>query len=309
MLQIRAELLQTVRQFFYARQVMEVDTPLLASSPVTDPFLQALTVPYRTARGTQTYYLQTSPEYAMKRLLAAGSGSIYQLCKAFREDEVGSRHNPEFTMLEWYRVGFNDGDLMQEMDALLQLSLNTQPAEYLSYKHAFERYLHIDPHTASQAELERLVWQQLGTIPKFTPSRNDCLNLLFSAVIEPHLGQASPTFIYHYPASMAALAKRRIEDGVEVAARFEVYVKGIELANGYYELTDPVEQRKRFNADLKLRQDLSLPSVPIDEHLMSALTAGLPDCAGVALGFDRLCLLACGAKELSDVIAFPFTRA
>lgn len=308
-LQKRAELLRTIRQFFYERGVLEVETPLMAGAPVTDACIQALETLCKVPGGMQTFYLQTSPEYAMKRLLASGSGSIYQFCKAFRSDESGRRHNPEFTMLEWYRVGFTDQELMQEVDALLQLTLHSQPAQYISYQAAFVKYLNINPHTIDDASLSQLTQQHIGLISNYTPTRNDCLDLLFSKIIEPSIGQSQPAFVYHYPVSQAALARRRIVDGVEVAARFEVYYQGMELANAYYELTDAREQRKRFENDLKDRERLGLPIVPIDEKLMAAMQYGLPDCAGIALGFDRLCMLALGATQLSEVISFSLNRA
>lgn len=305
----RAELNKTIRQFFYERGVTEVETPLMASAPVTDPFIHALETTCKVPGGIQTFYLQTSPEYAMKRLLAAGSGSIYQLCKAFRNDEMGGKHNPEFTMLEWYRVGFTDFDLMQEIDALLQLTLHCQPAEYISYQDAFMQALNINPHSISDEALREITEQKIGSIANFTPSRNDCLDLLFSQVIEPTIARIRPAFIYNYPISQAALARRRMVDGIEVAARFEVYYQGIELANGYYELTDAKEQRKRFEADIVARKQQGLPVVPIDEKFMAATVHGLPDCAGVALGFDRLCMLALEAKHIEQVIAIPLNRA
>jgi lysyl-tRNA synthetase class 2 len=305
----RAELLYKIRQFFHQRGVTEVETPLMASAPVTDAFIQALTTECRVPGGLKKFYLQTSPEYAMKRLLAAEVGSIYQICKAFRDDEVGSRHNPEFTMLEWYRLGFTDFDLMQEMDDLLQLTLNCEPAEYLSYQQAFLRHLNINPHIVDLPTLRSIVLQYIGEIPNFTPTRDDYLHLLMSEVIEPQLGQERPSFIYNYPASQAALARRRMADDIEVAARFEVYVKGVELANGYYELTNAEEQYNRFIDDLAKRHALGMPIVPIDEYLMAAMRHGLPNCAGVALGIDRLCMLALGAQSLEEVIAFPLTRA
>ena len=284
----RAQVVQNIRAFFAERNVLEVDTPLMAAAPVTDPYLQAITA---RCMG-QTYYLQTSPEYAMKRLLAAGSGSIFQICKAFRDEESGRIHRPEFTLLEWYRVGFNDRQLMDEMDQLLQGLTGWAPALRISYQAVFERYVGINPHTIGLVAARAVLREQVGEVGGLSaPSLNDCLQLLFSAVIEPKLQAHDLVFVFDYPTAQAALAKRRVVDGQEVAARFEVYARGVELANGYDELTDPVEQRRRFEADLVLRQQQGLPLVPMDEALLQALEAGMPECAGVALGLDRVLML------------------
>ena len=289
----RATLYQQIRTFFAERQVVEVDTPLLADAPVTDPFLEALAVKHQG----KTQYLQTSPEYAMKRLLAAGSGDIYQLCKAFRAEEAGRLHRTEFTMLEWYRVGFDEHDLMAEMDVLLQYTLLCQPAKKHTYQHLFEKYLEINPHTASEAALLGIAHQQLDLVAD-NLNRDDYLMLLFSNCIEPHLGHEQPVFVYDYPASQAALAQCKQVDGQHVAARFEVFVNGVELANGYHELIDAAEQKRRFEQDIAVRKQLGLPAVPIDQGLVHALEKGLPACAGVSLGVDRLLMLQCGQNSL-----------
>lgn len=289
----RATLYQQIRTFFAERQVVEVDTPLLADAPVTDPFLEALTVEHPG----KTQYLQTSPEYAMKQLLAAGSGDIYQLCKAFRAEEAGRLHRTEFTMLEWYRVGFDEHDLMAEVDALLQCTLSCQPATKHTYQSLFDTYLGINPHAVSEEALLAMVHQQLD-LTADNLNRDDYLMLLFSHCIEPHLGHEQPVFVYDYPASQAALAQCKQVNRQIVAARFEVFVNGMELANGYHELTDATEQKHRFEKDLALREQLGLPAVPIDEGLVQALEKGLPACAGVALGVDRLLMLQCEANSL-----------
>ena len=289
----RATLYQQIRAFFAERQVIEIDTPLLADAPVTDPFLEALTVKHQG----KTQYLQTSPEYAMKRLLVAGSGDIYQLCKAFRAEEVGRLHRTEFTLLEWYRVGFDEHDLMAEMDALLQCTLSCQPAKKHTYQRLFESYLGINPHTVNQEALLAIAHQQVDLIAD-NLNRDDYLMLLFSHCIEPHLGHEQPVFVYDYPASQAALAQCKQVDGQHVAARFEVFVNGVELANGYHELTDATEQKRRFEKDLVVRKQLGLSAVPIDDDLVRALKQGLPACAGVALGVDRLLMLQCEANSL-----------
>ncbi|MDO8953440.1 MAG: EF-P lysine aminoacylase EpmA [Gammaproteobacteria bacterium] len=302
-LKARAAKLREIREFFHARDVYEVETPIMASAPVTDPFLTALETKC-SLYPAKTFYLQTSPEYAMKRLLAAGSGSIYSLGKAFRDDECGSLHNPEFTLLEWYRIGFDDSQLIDEIDALLQTILKTKPLQRLSYKEAFEHYLGINPHKADMRLLQAICLDRFGEINGLVPNKDTYLQLLMSDVIEPQLGQEAPTVITDFPVSQAALARTRTVDGLEVAARFEVYVKGIELANGYHELKDPAIQKQRFAADLSKRVEEGKPQVPVDEKLLAALESGFPDCAGVALGVDRLVMLALKADRIEDILSF-----
>ena len=300
-LRARAKLLTKIRQFFKARDVTEVDSPILAHAPVTDPYLTALTT--KDNHGN-TLYLQTSPEYAMKRLLCAGSGSIYQLGKVFRQDEAGRLHNIEFTLLEWYRVGFDDVQLMGDIDALLQLILKCEPSDRLSYQQIFEQHFNINPHTCDHKNLTMLCKQYCGDIQGLlNPKADDLLNHLFSTIIEPHLGKQRPCIIYDYPASQAALARLKTVNNIEVAARFELFYQGIELANGYHELQDAAEQRKRFENDLAIRaQVVGLNPVPIDEKFMQAMQFGLPDCAGVALGVDRLIMLALNEKSIYRVM-------
>ena len=309
MLRLRAGILAKIRAFFADRGVMEVETSLLARAPVTDVHLHALSCRYRGpgAADGLTLYLQTSPEYAMKRLLAAGSGPIYQICRAFRDGEAGRRHNPEFTILEWYRPGWDHHLLMDEVDELLAATLGGRAGERLSSAEAFERYAGIDPHRESDAELRDRV-RRFGVPSADELARDDLLDLVLTHLIEPKLGHCQPTFIHEYPASQAALARIRAGDP-PLAERFEVFVEGVEIANGYHELTDPGEQRRRFEADLEARRRLGLPEVPIDERLLTALEHGLPECAGVALGIDRLLMVAAGTRVLSDVVAFPVDRA
>ena len=308
-LRLRAEILAKIRVFFAGRGVLEVETPLLASAPVTDLHLQALSCRYRGpgADEGRTLYLQTSPEFAMKRLLAAGSGPIFQICKAVRDGEAGRRHNPEFTILEWYRPGWDHHRLMAEVDDLLATILGTGAGERLSYGEAFKRYAGIDPHAESDEELRSRV-RNFGVPSVGELGRDDLLDLVLTHRVESQLGHCQPTFIHDYPASQAALA--RVRPGrPPLAERFEVFVEGLELANGYHELTDSAVQRQRFEADLEARRDGGLPEVPIDERLLAALEHGLPECAGVALGLDRLVMLAAGTREISDVVAFPIDRA
>lgn len=305
-LHLRAELLASLRAFFADRGVLEVETPLLSAASVTDLHLQSLSLRVG-GRDERRMYLQTSPEFAMKRLLAHGSGPIYQISKAFRDAEAGRRHNPEFTILEWYRPGWDHHRLMDEIDELLATVLGIPAGERLGYAEAFARHAAIDPHHASRDELERRV-EQLRVQGVVDLERDDLLNLLLTHVVEPNLGRGRPTFIHDFPASQAALARIRPGDP-RLAERFEVFVEGVELANGYHELTDPAEQRRRFEADLAERRRRGLPEVPVDHRLLAALEAGLPDCAGVALGVDRLVMLKAGANDISDVIAFPIDRA
>jgi lysyl-tRNA synthetase class 2 len=308
-LRLRARILTTIRAFFESRGVLEVETPLLSGATVTDPHILSMSSRYGGpgAPHGRVLYLQTSPEYAMKRLLASSSGPIYQICKAFRDGESGRLHTPEFTILEWYRPGFDHHRLMNEMDELLGEVLGLPAAERLSYSDVFQRYIGVDPHTASLETLEKHA-ATLGLTASRTTEKDDWLNLLMAQAAEPKLGRGRPTFVFDYPASQAALARIR-EGNPPVAERFEVYVEGLELANGFHELADGVEQRRRFEADLEKRRGLGRDSVPIDEYLLGALEAGMPSGAGVALGIDRLVMIAAGADALPDVLAFPIDRA
>ncbi len=298
----RGKLLADIRAFFAARQVIEVDVPLLGRSTVTDVHLCA---PVTQISGYD-YYLQTSPEFFMKRLLASGSGSIYYLGKAVRNDESGQRHNPEFTMLEWYREGFSDIELMDEVEALFQQLSIAEGVSRISYREVFESYVGVDPHVASAEELASVAKSHLD-ISWDESDKNTWLDLLFSHLVEPELQQL--TFVYDYPACQCALAKVTEDDrGIEVAKRFEVFWKGLELGNGYWELTDPEVQRKRFEQDLSVRQQNGLPQPEIDENFMSALESGLPECAGIALGVDRLLMGVMGVKSIDEVMTFPLAR-
>lgn len=308
----RAELLADIRRFFADRGVLEVETPAMSQATVTDVHL----VPFQTrfvgpgaAQGIDLW-LMTSPEYHMKRLLTAGSGPIYQMSRCFRNEEAGPHHNPEFTLLEWYRPHYDMYRLMNEVDDLLQQILECEAAECLSYQQAFLRHLSVDPLTADKEELvacaEKL---NVGDLAAREEDRDTLLQLLFMLGVEPHIGQENkPAFVYHFPASQAALAEISTEDH-RVAERFEVYFKGVELANGFRELTDSKEQRRRFEADNRRRALIGLPEHPIDERLLAALSEGMPDCSGVALGVDRLIMLALNADSLKEVIAFTVERS
>lgn len=311
LLQQRASLLARIRHFFSQRGVLEVDTPTLARAGVTDLHLENFITRFvgpGMAQGLELY-LQTSPEFHMKRLLAAGSGPIYQLGKSYRNEESGRLHNPEFTMLEWYRPGFDHHQLMDEMAELLMRVLDCAEPERLTYQAAVQQRLGVCPLTATMTQLKAAALG-LGAddLVAREADRDTLLQLMFALGVEPAIGQRVPCFVYDFPASQAALARVSPEDP-RVAERFEVYFKGIELANGFHELSDAEEQRQRFEQDNRLRLARGLDAKPIDEYLLAALHAGLPDCAGVALGIDRLVMLALGAERLEQVIAFPVNRA
>ncbi|MCW5589824.1 MAG: elongation factor P--(R)-beta-lysine ligase [Legionellales bacterium] len=305
-LQIRAQLLAQTREFFAKKQVLEVETPLLASHGVTDLHLHAFATLLQPAQ--TTYYLQTSPEYAMKRLLCAGMGSIYQICKAFRNQEIGRKHNPEFTLVEWYRMDFDHHQLMNEVDELLQTLLSSLPAEKKSYQALFSEKLKFDPWEISFSQLRELTQ---ALVPNFYGELTDkttCLELLMTHLIEPELGFNQPIMIYDYPPEQAALAKIRRENHHEYAERFEVYIQGIELANGFHELSDHQEQQQRFQQDIALREQAGLPSLAIDPYFIQALKQGLPPCAGVALGFDRLLMIKLQTRDIAEVMSFTIKR-
>ncbi|GGW80250.1 elongation factor P--(R)-beta-lysine ligase [Alteromonas halophila] len=307
----RATLLRRVRQFFDERDVLEVETPLLSHGTVTDVYLDAFATQFDGGGGQPAtpLFLQTSPEYAMKRLLCAQSGPIYQICKAFRHEGEGRWHNPEFTMLEWYRPGFDHQALMDEVDALLQVCLDTPGATRHAYQALFLHYLNIDPLTADKSVLiDALDRHSIDIDSPQSLSTDSLLQLLFGAVIEPQIGHNAPAFVYGFPASQAALARLNSDDP-RTADRFELYYQGAELANGFFELSDASEQQQRFRQDNAQRNTLNLPERPVDHHLLDALKSGLPSCAGVALGLDRLLMIQLGASHIHDVLNFPLSRA
>jgi lysyl-tRNA synthetase class 2 len=302
----RAALLATLRRFFAARDVLEVETPLLCSQGITDPQIEPFVLSQGAAL-TAPRFLQTSPEYAMKRVLAAFGEPIFQIARAFRNGELGARHNPEFSLLEWYRPGFDHHQLMDEVADLVQECLGARPLEKFSYRQLFLERLAIDPFTASIAELETLARRHLDP-GDLTGDRDLWLDLLMSHVLEPALGDGCYCFIYDYPTSQAALARIVAAADVRVGQRFELYVDGVELANGYCELTDAAEQRRRFERDNAVRRERGLSERAVDEYLLAALEHGLPECSGVALGIDRLLMLATGASRIQDVLAFDWQR-
>ncbi|MEZ5568289.1 MAG: EF-P lysine aminoacylase EpmA [Halioglobus sp.] len=300
----RARLVAQIREFFFARDVLEVDTPLLCSSGVTDPALEPLLVE-RGESLTGPRYLQTSPEYAMKRLLAAFGVPVYQIAKAFRDGEAGRRHNPEFTLLEWYRPGFDHHQLMAEVAALVMHCIGERPLHTVSYRELFHIELGIDPMTADVTRLASCAREHIDA-GDINGDRDLWLDLLMSHVIEPRLAGRGLCFVYDYPASQAALARIERSEDVMVGQRFELYVDGLELANGYHELGDAAEQRRRFERDNLRRAERGQSLRPLDENLLAALAHGLPDCSGVALGVDRLLMVALGAADLREVLAFDW---
>lgn len=300
-LRLRAKLLKRLREFFDGRGFLEVETPLLSADTVVDRYIDPIEVPI----GAKTYFLQTSPEFAMKRLLAAGATAIYQVCKAFRAGEQGRLHDIEFTMVEWYRAGDGYEDGMQLLSDFTEATLNLGPAERVSYREAFQQHAGFDPLTASpEAMAERSRARDIS-IPSSLPlsDRDGWLNLILAECVEPHLGQGRPAILYDYPASQAALARVRNEDP-PVAERFELYVRGIELANGFHELLDPAVLRARNAENNRLRQHDGKSKLPSESRLLAAMEHGLPPCTGVALGFDRLVMIAAGATSLAEVMAF-----
>jgi lysyl-tRNA synthetase class 2 len=303
----RAALLCELRQFFAERGILEVETPLLCDSGVTDPAIEPLMVE-QGASLHRPRYLQTSPEYAMKRLLAAYGEPVFQIGKAFRDGEAGARHNPEFTLLEWYRPGFGQHQLMDEVTDLVRRCLGERPLHKRSYRQLFLEFLGIDPFTASIDQLEAVARKHLdpGTL---SGDRDLWLDLLMSHLIEPQLAAPGMCFVYDYPASQAALSCLVPVDDVIVGQRFELYVDGMELANGYFELTDADEQRRRFEQDNLRRREHGLSERPLDERLLAAMTHGLPSCSGVALGVDRLLMLVTGVTDIREVLAFDWERS
>lgn len=307
----RAEVCHAIRRFFADRQVLEVDTPAMSQATVTDIHLHSFATEFvgPGAASGQKLSLVTSPEYHMKRLLCAGAGSIYQLNKCFRNEEAGCHHNPEFTMLEWYRVDFDHHALMDEVDELLQTTLGCDEADRLTYQQIFERVLGVDPLTATLDQLKSVAPVSLVDLLKLETDRDTTLQFLFAEAVEPAIESSEvPCFVFNFPASQAALARICPKDP-RVSERFEVYFGGLELANGFHELTDADEQLARFEKDNDKRKEMGLPPVPIDMRLIDALQSGLPDCAGVALGLDRLVMLKLGASSIHEVIAFPLRRA
>lgn len=300
----RAELLDTIRHFFKTRQYLEVETPALSRYGVSDVYLSNIKAHFRG----ETCYLHTSPEYAMKRLLAAGSGPIFQIAKVFRDDELGRWHNPEFTLLEWYQLDINHHQLMDEVDDLLQVILNTAPMHRITYEAAYEQICQINPHQASLQQFKALLKKYLldDVLSEHETERDQYLFLCMSHIIEPALATWNkPVAVYDFPASQAALAKL---NPAGFAERFEVYYQGVELANGFHELTDVKEQQQRFEQDNLQRKEHGFSEACIDPYFLAALSHGLPNCSGVALGVDRLMALAQNQSALKEIMSFDFSH-
>ncbi len=313
--QKRANILQKIRQFFNERNVVEVETPALSQGTVTDVYLDAFSSRYGFLTDSSTdksidMYLQTSPEFHMKRLLASGYGCIFQIAKAFRHEEAGRYHNPEFTMLEWYRLGFDHFRLMDEVAELLKTILNCSESLQVTYQQLFIDYVNIDPLVATREQLLGLITEK-NKLSDWLIIENDIdilLQFVFSEIIEPKIGNNAPCFVYNFPKSQASLAKLCPDDD-RVAQRFECYFQGVELVNGFNELTDCKNQYQRFQQDNLQRRKLGLLEKPIDNNLISALNHALPQCSGVALGIDRLIMLALKAENIEQVISFSIERA
>ena len=304
----RADLLQVLRHFFRDRGVMEVDTPLLSQGTVPDPSIDVFTVP--GGGNEPDRYLQTSPESAMKRLLAAGSGDIFQICKAFRQGEAGRHHNPEFTLLEWYRVGWDHAVLMREVAELLGTVLSSDGWQVWPYRALFIELLGVDPldEQISLKTLMDLAESRIGSVPEGL-DRDAVLDLLMSHCIEPGISDWGMVFITDFPPSQAAMARCISVGDATVAARFECYVRGKELANGYWEQIDADALAAQLEAENTRRRQRGLPERPVDERLLAAHHHGLPDCAGIALGVDRLLALKLGAENLGEAISFDWDSA
>lgn len=304
MLRARAHYMSMLREFFCQRGYLEVETPIMGRYGITDPYLANIKANFRD----KEFALQTSPEYHMKRLLAAGSGPIFQLARVFRDDELGRWHNPEFTLLEWYQLGVDHLYLLNEVDELLQQIMGCRPLQTRTYQCVFQDICDIDPFEMSIQDLQ-ICLRRYDLDSVLDPNEQNVdqyLFLLMSHVIEPALAsEPNPTAVVDFPLSQASLAQ--IIDGY--AARFEVYYQGVELANGFYELRDPVLQAARFELDNQLRGAQGKPTEAVDRYLLQALQHGLPACSGVALGVDRLLALACQQAQLSSCISFDFSRA
>lgn len=313
-LRVRAQLLATIRSFFQQRDVLEVETPLLCQATGTDPHLDFFSTSFNFPPSRRSLYLQTSPEFAMKRLLAAGSGSIYQICKAFRNGESGRYHNPEFTILEWYRVDFRLAELMQEVVELLMEILTPhlplQPATLFNYQDLFAEKTGLDPLFFQPRRYRRYALE--NNMPEAVEiCRVDhamWLDFIFSLKIQPELGHDGLCLVHGYPAIQSSLARIRKTDS-RVSERFEVFVQGVELGNGFYELADAAEQERRFDKEMAERQSKQMPPVQKDQRFLAALQQGLPECSGVAIGLDRLLMILAGAASIDEVLAFPIARA
>jgi elongation factor P--(R)-beta-lysine ligase len=313
LLRLRAQTLQKIRRFFADRTVLEVETPLISKSISTDPNLDFFTTDYQLPPTQRTLFLQTSPEFAMKRLLAAGSGSIFQICKAFRNGESGRFHNPEFTLLEWYRVGFNLSHLMDEVDELIALLFDQNPlqtTQKVSYQALFQQHTGLNPLVFSYQDYAEYAHDS-GLIDAKALCGHDhvvWLDFIFSHQIQPHLGKNALCMVHGYPACMSSLARIN-HDNPLITDRVELFINGVELGNGYYELSDAKEQERRFDKEIAIRQGNKRPNVVKDERLLAALELGLPDCSGIAIGLDRILMLLSNSPTIDGVLAFSISKA
>jgi len=315
MLKTKARLLSKLRAFFADKNILEVQTPILSHAGNTEPSISSFVIQQHedVQQPIEPTFLNTSPEFSMKRLVAAGMGSIYQITPAFRKAEQGKRHNPEFTLLEWYRLDFDHHALMGEVNALIRFVagdfLTLERSQFYTYQDAMIKFANVDPFKATKKELGQAVEKaSIDVVGMDNATRDSWLDLLMSQVVEKNLPLNCPVFIYDYPASQAALAKIR-KGAFDVAERFELYINGMELANGFHELSDAKEQEHRFHNEQIQRKELGLQGIPADHHLISALKHGLPECAGVAIGLDRLLMVLSGVEHINEVLTFPFDRA
>ncbi|HEY5804332.1 MAG TPA: EF-P lysine aminoacylase EpmA [Lysobacter sp.] len=312
-LRLRARLNASIRAFFAERDVIEVETPVMSVAGNTDPNIASFQLQFsgRTDGAPRTRWLRTSPEYPLKRLLAAGFGDCYELGRVFRDGEAGGRHNPEFTMLEWYRLGWDHQRLIDETAQLVQAALalvgRAAALKRVGYHELYRQQLGIDPLTARVEQLQAALGDVV--IDPAGLTRDDWLDLLMTHHLQPSFAPDQLLAVHDYPASQCALARLGEHDGVAVAERFELYLGPLELANGYHELADAAEQGQRFDRDLALRRERGDASPPRDERLLQALQAGFPNCAGVALGVDRLLMAMLGSTRIADVVSFDFARA
>ncbi len=305
LIQARAGLLKTIRAFMDERDILEVETPSLSHFSISDPYIDSLatsvSLPDRAHR--ETLYLHTSPEYCMKRLLAAGSGPIYQICKVFRDDEYGRLHQPEFSLLEWYRPGFNHYDLIEECMELLKV-LGKGTCQKASYQELFHKQTGLDPHTATLDDLRHSA-MELG-YDDTQSGRHELLDFIFNRSVVANMNNEA-VFVYDYPECMSALAKIR-RNKINVVERFELFIAGMEIANGFHELCDADEQKQRFIQEQEIRDKKGKPVCSLDERFLAALEQGLPDCAGVAVGLDRLLMVLVNSQNIEDVLTFPLNR-
>lgn len=312
LLHYRANLLQSIRQFFAQRQVLEVETPLLSQTIGTDPQLDFFTTFYNTPPQQQKLYLQTSPEFAMKRLLASGSGSIYQICKAFRNGEAGRFHNPEFTLLEWYRIGFNLEQLMDEVEELINTLFNDslQKNERYDYASLFKNYTGLNALVFSYEDYcNYAITNNIAEAITICEHNHPLwLDFIFSHQVQPFLGQNSLCLVHGYPACQSSLARLNADNPL-ITDRVEIFINGVECGNGFYELNDATEQLQRFESESLYRKQTGQELVTADMRLINALQAGLPDCSGIAIGLDRLLMLLTNHAKIDEVLSFALSRA